>query len=253
MGETLIAASSQIGTLSRLCRCLLSTKPAEWRNRAYAEGRFPVRLNPLLVRHKDGAACDIDEPDALGWRLRPRWCFPPVLSWMVAPSRSRRLTATRRPAALRQLSDRPRGQHRNDRGGLGGVAVECVHHQREPAHVSQQPDGDLRLEPALLGEPWLPEPITFVGLEVQGADVVQHQGGWAEPDMISARRRQRLPPLLGGVTGRQRLIVGYYGAGTPISTSTRIESSLLVGWTTLASTSCWETSSPRARSNPKTP
>jgi hypothetical protein len=71
--------------------------------------------------------------------------------------------------------------------------------------------------------------------------------------MISARRRQRLPPLLGGVTGRQRLIVGYYGAGTPISTSTRIESSLLVGWTTLASTSCWETSSPRARSNPKTP
>jgi hypothetical protein len=66
---------------------MLSTKPAERQNRAYAEGRFPVRLDPLFVRHKDSATCDIDEPDALAWRLRPHWCFLPVLSWVATPSR----------------------------------------------------------------------------------------------------------------------------------------------------------------------
>lgn len=44
-------------------------------------------------------------------------------------------------------------RHRQDGGGLGGVAVEIVDLQREPANIGQQPDGDLRLKPAFLGNP----------------------------------------------------------------------------------------------------
>ena len=92
--------------------------------------------------------------------------------------------------------------HRHQRLGLGGVAVEGVDLQREPAHIGQQPDGDLRLQPAFLGEPGLAEPVTLVGLEVQGGDVVEHQGGRAEPDLVGTRRGQPLPPLGLGIDGQ---------------------------------------------------
>ena len=69
---------------------------------------------------------------------------------------------------LRQLvRGRERLHHRQDGLGLGLVALERVHHQREPARVGQQPDGDLRLQPAFLGEPGLAEPVALIGLEVQ--------------------------------------------------------------------------------------
>jgi hypothetical protein len=64
------------------------------------------------------------------------------------------------------------GQHG---GGLGGVALERLHHQREPGRVGQQADGDLWFQAAFLGEAGLAEPITSVGLEVERADVVKHQ------------------------------------------------------------------------------
>jgi hypothetical protein len=73
MGETLIAAPSQIGTLRSLCRCHVVAKASRAANPAHAEGRFPVRLDLLLGRHKDSGTCDFDEPDALAWRLRPHW------------------------------------------------------------------------------------------------------------------------------------------------------------------------------------
>jgi hypothetical protein len=51
----------------------------------------------------------------------------------------------------------------------------------------------------------------------------------------------------------RRLIVGYDAAGTPTSSNTRIDSSLLVGSMILASTSPWNTSSrSQAKSNPNT-
>jgi hypothetical protein len=53
--------------------------------------------------------------------------------------------------------------HRQDRLGLGSVALERVHLQREPADVGQQADGDLRLQPAFLGESGLAEPVALVG------------------------------------------------------------------------------------------
>jgi hypothetical protein len=61
-------------------------------------------------------------------------------------------------------------QHRQHGLGLGPVALERVHHQREPGRVGQQPDGDLRVQAPLLGEPRLTEPVTGVGLEVQRTD-----------------------------------------------------------------------------------
>jgi hypothetical protein len=60
-----------------------------------------------------------------------------------------------------RLDDRQHGL------GLGLVPLERRHHQREPALVRQQPDGDLRLQAALRGEPALAEPIALVSLEIQ--------------------------------------------------------------------------------------
>jgi hypothetical protein len=56
--------------------------------------------------------------------------------------------------------------HRQHRGGLGRVALEGLHHQREPAGVGQQPDGDLRFQAAFLGETRLTESVAGIGLEV---------------------------------------------------------------------------------------
>src|SRR5215207_8610995 len=56
----------------------------------------------------------------------------------------------------------------------------------KPAHIGQQADGDLRLQPTFLGEPGLAEPVTLIGLEVQRGDVVEHQRRWAQPDMRRA-------------------------------------------------------------------
>ena len=68
------------------------------------------------------------------------------------------------------------------------VALERLHHQREPGRVGQQADGDLRLQAAFLGEPRLAEPVTGVGLEVQRGHVVEHQRRRAQP-----RRAPRTP------------------------------------------------------------
>jgi hypothetical protein len=64
---------------------------------------------------------------------------------------------------------------RDHRLGLGPVALERIDHQRHPGSVGEQPDGDLRVQAAFLGEPWLPEPIAGVGVEPQRRHVVQHQ------------------------------------------------------------------------------
>jgi hypothetical protein len=87
-----------------------------------------------------------------------------------------------------------RGDDRQHGLGLRLVAFKGGHHEREPAVIGEQADGDLRLEPAFLGEPALPEPVSGIGLEMQGGYVIQHQAGRAQPRMRGARRRQPLPP-----------------------------------------------------------
>lgn len=78
------------------------------------------------------------------------------------------------------------------------LALECLDHQREPSCIGQQPDGDLRLESPLFGEPGLTEPVTLVGLEVQGRNVVEDQAGWPQGCALRARGRELLaPPSLG--------------------------------------------------------
>jgi len=47
------------------------------------------------------------------------------------------------------------------------LALERADHQREAAGVGEQPDGDLRLQAALLGEPRPTEPIPGIGLETR--------------------------------------------------------------------------------------
>jgi len=83
---------------------------------------------------------------------------------------------------------------RQHRLGLGLVPLKRADHEREPVGAGEQPDGDLRLQPPLLGKPALPEPVPGVGLEVQGADVIQDQAGRAQPGMAGACCRQPLPP-----------------------------------------------------------
>ena len=71
-----------------------------------------------------------------------------------------------------------------------------------PVASVNKPDGDLRLEPAFLGEPRLAEPVTGVGLEVQRGHVVEHQRGRSQPGVGRARRGDPLPPLRLGVAGQ---------------------------------------------------
>ena len=96
-----------------------------------------------------------------------------------ASSSSRRLLADSIPASatttmsvdavpgLERLDDR------QDRGGLGLVALEAADLQREPAPVDQQPDHDLRVDPAFLGVADLAQVVLLLGLEVQRRHVVQ--------------------------------------------------------------------------------
>lgn len=54
---------------------------------------------------------------------------------------------------------------RDDRGGLGTIALEGFDHQREPARIGQQADRDLWLQATFLGVSGLPETVTGIGLE----------------------------------------------------------------------------------------
>ena len=67
------------------------------------------------------------------------------------------------------------GQDRDEGLGLGLVALEQVHGQREPRAVGEQPDGDLRVDPAFLGHADLAQPVLARGLEVERGQVVEHQ------------------------------------------------------------------------------
>jgi hypothetical protein len=116
---------------------------------------------------------------------------------------------------VRSLEGLEHGQHR---GGLGLVAFERVDHQRESGAVGEQPDRDLGFEAAFLGEPGLAEPVTGVGLEVQGGHLVQHQGGRTQRRVLRAGGRElgpprwgridRQPPLECGVRGRRHSRLG---------------------------------------------
>lgn len=89
-----------------------------------------------------------------------------------------------------------RGDHRQHGRGLRLVALERGDHQREPGRIRQQPDRDLWLQPALLGEPWLTEPVAGVGLEIQGGDIEEDQRVRAQRRPGRARPRQRRPEFL---------------------------------------------------------
>ncbi|HJY59889.1 MAG TPA: hypothetical protein VJ418_26225, partial [Streptosporangiaceae bacterium] len=67
-----------------------------------------------------------------------------------------------------------RSRNRDQRLGLGLVALEQVHFQREPGGGGEQPDGDLRIDAVFLAHPDLAQLVLTLDLEVQGRDVVEH-------------------------------------------------------------------------------
>jgi hypothetical protein len=74
------------------------------------------------------------------------------------------------------------------------VPLKGGHHQREAVLAGEQSDGDLRLQAAFLRVPRLAEPITFVGLEVQGGHVEEHQARRSQPGVCGAGHRNPPPP-----------------------------------------------------------
>jgi hypothetical protein len=82
-----------------------------------------------------------------------------------------------------------RGDDRQDRGGLGLVALEAADLQREAAPVDQEPDHDLRVDAAFLGVADLAQVVLLLGLEVQGGHVVEAQRDVAAGPGVGEARR----------------------------------------------------------------
>ncbi len=78
-------------------------------------------------------------------------------------------TMSARPCRAGELLD-----DRDDRCGLGLVALEAADLEGEPVPVDQQPDHDLRVDAAFLGVADLAQVVFLLGLEVQRRDVVEH-------------------------------------------------------------------------------
>ena len=90
---------------------------------------------------------------------------------------------------------RERAQHREQGGGLGGVALEQVHLEREPGRVDQEPDLDLRVDAVLLAHPDLAQLVLVVASRSAASSVVEHQRGgaavrteWAQAAVASCPR-----------------------------------------------------------------
>jgi hypothetical protein len=99
---------------------------------------------------------------------------------------------------------RERAQHRDQGGGLGLVALEQVHLEREAARVRQEPGLDLRAGTALLAHPNLAQLVLVVALEVQRRHVVEHQGGGAaRADRVRPGSRGQLPAVVTGLRAGQ--------------------------------------------------
>src|SRR5215472_17549833 len=86
-------------------------------------------------------------------------------------------------------------------------------HQREAVLAGEQAYGDLRLEPPLLRITRLAEPVALIGLDIQGADVVEDQARPAQPGVRGARRGQLPPERVLGIDGKAALERGIRRAG----------------------------------------
>jgi hypothetical protein len=128
--------------------------------------------------------------------------------------------------------------------GLCLVALERGHHERETGLVSQQADGDLWLQPPLLGEAAFAEPVSLAGLEIQGGAVIRHQARRPRPACPAHAAEICCRHDCLANTPSRRVTVRYGTGGTPASSSTRALSTLLTGSMIRASTSWRNTSSP---------
>jgi hypothetical protein len=101
---------------------------------------------------------------------------------------------------------------RQDRQGLGLVALEAADLQREPVPVDQQPDDDLGVDPAFLGIADLAQVVFLLHLEVQRGDVVQAQADVTDDGRVSQTRRGDLTPVVplpgAGQRAAHRLLTG---------------------------------------------
>lgn len=74
------------------------------------------------------------------------------------------------------------------RVSLGLVALEAADLQREPGAVHEQSHDNLRVDPALLGEPGLAQVVFLLGLEVQRRHVIEHQRNVSAAACVSEAR-----------------------------------------------------------------
>jgi hypothetical protein len=102
-------------------------------------------------------------------------------------------------------------QDRDQGLGLGLVAFEQVHSQREPGPGGQQPDGDLGVDAAFLAHPDLAEPIFDIGLEVQRAPFALHHDDEVIGVADQTVGRLTVVAALGPLVGRPHRLVPLLG------------------------------------------
>ncbi len=88
------------------------------------------------------------------------------------------------------------------------VPFETADLQREPGPVDQQPDHDLRIDPAFLGVADLAQLIFVVGLEVQRRHVIEHQGDVAVRGGVGEAQPGQLVAVLAVGAAAQRAFAG---------------------------------------------
>jgi hypothetical protein len=79
---------------------------------------------------------------------------------------------------------------------VSALFPERADHEGEAVLAGEQADGNLRLQPPLLGEPGLAEPVALVRLKVERRYVIEHQRRRPKARVRGAGLRQPLPPRL---------------------------------------------------------
>ena len=105
----------------------------------------------------------------------------PTMNRSLASSRAVRLAAESMPApgdddeVLDAVGGLEGLHHRDDRGGLGLVALPAADLERKTGPVDQQADDDLGVDPPLFGVADPPQVVLTLGLEVEGVTSYRHR------------------------------------------------------------------------------
>jgi hypothetical protein len=104
-------------------------------------------------------------------------------------------------------------EHGQQGGGLGGIALEAVHFEREPGPVDEQPDLDLWVDPALLAHPDLAQRVLVLRLEMQRGDVVENEAQRAIASGVGQAGARELAAVVALLAAGQRAEQGPHRRG----------------------------------------